>query len=58
MKLKCKPQSLEAVLDRFPTAKVVKKDVDGYVVQAEVFGDGVDMWLRGQINFIDVLVSD
>ena len=58
LKLKCKPQSLEAVLDRFPTAKVIKKDVDGYIVQAEVFGDGVDMWLRGQINFIDVLVSD
>lgn len=58
LKLKCKTQSLEAVLDRFPTAKVIKKDMDGYVVQAEVFGDGVDMWLRGQMNFIEVLVSD
>ena len=58
LKLKCKLQSLEAVLDRFPTAKVIKKEVDGYVVQAEVFGDGVDMWLRGQMNFIEVLVSD
>ena len=58
LKLKCKSQSLEAVLDRFPTAKVIKKEVGGYVVQAEVFGDGVDMWLRGQMNFIEVLVSD
>lgn len=48
IKLKCTEQSLEAVLDKFPTAKVVKQEAGEYVVQAEVFGDGVDMWLRGQ----------
>lgn len=52
LKLKCKEQSLEAVLDRFPTAKVIRKEKDGYIVQAEVFGDGVDMWLRGQEKMI------
>ena len=49
LRLKCTRQSLEAVLDRLPTAEVVKETEDGeFVVQAEVFGDGVDMWLKGQ----------
>lgn len=48
VKLKCKENALEAVLDRMPTAEVVRKDEDGYVVQAEVFGDGVDMWMQSQ----------
>lgn len=48
IRLKCNDQCLEAVLDRFPTAEIVKKEGDGYVVKAEVFGDGVDMWLKGQ----------
>ena len=49
LRLKCTRQSLEAVLDRLPTAEVVKETEDGeFVVQAEVFGDGVEMWLNGQ----------
>ena len=40
--------SIEAVLDRLPTAKIVKQDEEGYIVEAEVFGDGIDMWMRGQ----------
>lgn len=48
VKLKCAEQSIEAVLDKLPTAEIVRKEGDGYVVQAEVFGNGVDMWLRGQ----------
>lgn len=48
IKLKCTEQSLEAVLDKFPTAKAIKKGEKEYEVRAEVFGDGVEMWLRGQ----------
>lgn len=48
IKLKCTEKSLEAVLDKFPTAKVIKQEDNGYTVQAEVFGVGVDMWLKGQ----------
>ena len=55
LKLKCKPQSLEAVLDRFPTAKIIKTDMDSYTVRVEVFGNGVEMWLGGQRNIIEVL---
>lgn len=46
IKFKYKGNSLEAVLDRLPTAEVVKEEEDGVVLQAEVFGNGVDMWLR------------
>lgn len=35
--------SLEAVLDRLPTAKVIKEDPDGWDVEAEVFGKGIEM---------------
>ena len=40
--------SLEAVLDRLPTAKVLAEDDDGWDVEAEVFGSGVEMWMRSQ----------
>ncbi len=39
---------MEAILDRLPTAKVIRDGEDGKVIEAEVFGDGVDMWLKGQ----------
>lgn len=45
--------SLEAVLDRLPTAEVVRKDDDGWTISAEVFGKGIDMWLRSQGTFIE-----
>ena len=40
--------SIEAVLDRLPTAEIVAQDEKGWTVEAEVYGDGVDMWLRSQ----------
>lgn len=44
--------SLEAVLDRLPTAEVLSEDSEGWTISAEVFGKGVEMWLRSQGNFI------
>lgn len=44
--------SLEAVLDRLPTAEVIGVDGSGWIVKAEVFGKGIDMWLRSQGNLI------
>jgi hypothetical protein len=55
VKMKCKEQSLEAVLDRLPTAEVIEKVADGYVVQAEVFGNGIDMWIRSQGDLVEIL---
>ena len=47
--------SIESVLDRFPTAEIISHDENGYVVTAEVYGDGVDIWLRGQGDILTVL---
>ena len=47
--------SIEAVLDRLPTAQVLKQDEKGYLVQAEVFGKGIDMWLRTQGDWVEVI---
>ena len=48
-------ESIEAVLDRLPTAKVLSEEDGKYVVQAEVFGKGIDMWLRSQGERVKVL---
>lgn len=45
--------SLEAVLDRLPTAQVISQDEKGYLIQAEVFGNGIDMWIRSQGDWIE-----
>lgn len=44
--------SIEAVLDRLPTAEIVEQTEDGWTVKAEVFGKGIDMWLRSQGEYI------
>lgn len=45
--------SIEAVLDRLPTAQIVDQDDSGWTVKAEVFGKGIEMWLRSQGRYID-----
>ena len=47
--------SIEAVLDRFPTANIIKHDENGWLIKAEIYGDGVDIWLRGQGDIIEVI---
>lgn len=48
-------KNVEAVLDRLPTAKILEKDDSGYVITAEVFGDGIDMWIRSQGNMVKII---
>ena len=45
--------SIEAVLDRLPTAQVLETSEKGYLISAEVFGKGIDMWLRSQGPWIE-----
>lgn len=47
-----KAPSVEAVLDRLPTAVIVKQDENGYLIKAEVFGKGIEMWLRSQGSYV------
>lgn len=44
--------SIEAVLDRLPTAVIQSEDENGWTVSAEVFGKGIDMWMRSQGDYI------
>ena len=44
--------SIEAVLDRLPTAEIVERDETGWTVEAEVFGRGIEMWLRSRGSYI------
>lgn len=45
--------SLEAVLDRLPTAQVLSQDETGWLISAEVFGKGIDMWLKSQGDWVE-----
>ena len=48
-------QSLDAVLDRLPTAEIVSQDDTGWIITAEVFGKGIDMWLRSQGELVELV---
>ena len=52
---KGKPTEVEAILDRLPTAHIVREDEKGILLTAEVFGDGVDMWIRSQGDMIEMV---
>jgi hypothetical protein CLOST_1278 len=47
--------SVEAVLDRLPTAKVVSEKNGVSRITAEVYGNGIDMWLRSQGSAVKVV---
>lgn len=55
IRFRYKGLSIESVLDRFPTAEVIGHDESGWTIKAEVYGDGVDIWLRSQGDIIEVL---
>lgn len=46
---------VEAILDRLPTAVIEKETENMYTISAEVFGEGITMWLRSQGKNIHVL---
>ena len=47
-----KGPSVEAVLDRLPTAEILSERDGCYEIRAEVFGRGIEMWLRSQGSYI------
>lgn len=49
--------SLEAVLDKLPTAEVLETDKEKqrYRIRAKTFGKGIDMWLRSQGELVEVI---
>ena len=55
IKLRYTGKSPEAVLDRLPTAKIVEQGEKECLIEAEVYGNGIMMWLLSQRELIDVL---
>lgn len=47
--------SIEAVLDRLPTAVVENEKEGTYTISAEVFGKGIEMWLRSQGDMVSIV---
>ena len=54
VRFRYKGYSVEAVLDRLPTAKIEAEEDGEYIISAEVFGDGVEMWLRSQGDMVEI----
>ena len=55
LKFKYFGNSLEAVLDKIPTAQVIEKIENGYLISAEVFGNGIDRWILSEGKDVEVL---
>ena len=50
--------SVQAILDRLPTAKVIDMQNGIPVIEAEVFGDGIRMFLLSQGSWVKVLAPE
>lgn len=50
--------SVEAVLDRLPTARILSHKGGIYTLTAEAYGKGLDMWLGSQEKWVKVLQSE
>lgn len=47
--------SVEAVLDRLPTAQILEEKDGVYTITAEAYGIGIDMWLGSQGDKVKIL---
>lgn len=52
---KYKGNSLEAVLDKIPTAEILEYQKEYTVISAEVFGNGIDRWILSQGKDVEIL---
>lgn len=55
VKFKYSGLDVDSVLDRLPTAQILSEEDGIYIISAEVFGKGIDMWLRSQGDYVSVL---
>lgn len=55
IKFRYSGSSVEAVLDRLPTAQILNETDGVYTISAEVFGKGIDMWLRSQGDAVEII---
>lgn len=46
---------IDAILDRLPTAQILDETDGTYIVSAEVFGKGIDMWIKSQGDSVQII---
>ena len=50
--------AIQAILDKLPTARVIERNGRTYTVEADVYGDGIKMWLLSQGRRVKVIAPD
>ena len=50
--------SVQAVLDKLPTARIIERDGRKYLIEAEVYGKGIKMWLLSQGAWVKVVAPN
>ena len=50
--------AIQAILDKPPTARIIERNGRPYTVEAEVYGDGIKMWLLSQGRRVKVIAPD
>lgn len=55
IKFKYSGVDVDTILDRLPTAKILDEDNGVYTIGAEVFGKGIEMWIRSQGENVQLL---
>lgn len=55
VKFRYSGNDVDSILDRLPTAEIVGEDGGVYTISAEVFGKGIEMWLRSQEKMVEVI---
>ena len=51
-----KGNDIDSILDRLPTAVIIDQVEEGYIISAEVFGKGIQMWLRSQGESVEIIM--
>lgn len=55
VKFKYTGPDIDSILDRLPTAQILDEEDGAFIVGAEVFGTGINMWLRSQGSYVELL---
>lgn len=49
---------MQVAIDKFPMAKIINCSEGKYLIEAEVFDDGIKMWLLSQGAWAKVIAPD
>lgn len=55
LKLRYTGKSVDAILDRLPTAEIINENHGEWIIRSEVYGKGILMWLLSQGNNVEVI---